>query len=774
MKRQYIDEIKAIIVLSMGMILLASLLSFVPEDLPWYTSSPSIPAKNLIRIVGAYTGGTLLFVFGYSAFFAVLFLIFWSWNKFSSRTLNLTISKFISFSVLFCALSALFAMTGTGELTARFQRGGIAGLLFSDFLFQYLGPGAYLVLFTLIILTLILIGEFLVSPFILQMTEEIKDFVVFLRKKFLEKKEQIFTVRTNSARKESAKEFLKESKEDRIRKLLQQSTKPFAEDLSESRLERKNSGEENKSRDQDKESSSSEALREDQQEKTKKLSKPQIRITPEVTTKAQQETPVVKNEKSQGVGEYHLPPLDLLEDSPQISSKKMQEDLVSGARVLEETLSDFGVTVRVADIERGPVITRYELEPAPGVKVQRITTLADDIALAMRAQTVRIVAPIPGKNRVGVEVPNGASSAVYLKDVLAQSRFRGSGVKLMLALGKDISGKPLIADLSEMPHLLIAGTTGSGKTVCVNSIIMSMLFNASPDEVKFLMVDPKMVELTPYNSIPHALCPAVTDPKKVSAALNWVVGEMESRYSQLAKTGVRNIKGYHAKGHKLPYIVIIIDELADLMQVSAKTIESAITRLAQLSRAVGIHLILATQRPSVDVITGVIKANFPARISFKVASKVDSRTVLDMNGAENLLGKGDLLFMKPGDPKPTRGQCSYVSDNEIQRVIDFIKTQQDPTYDDTILKQQTISSAGMEGEKDELYDEAVKLVIETNQASVSILQRRMRLGYTRAARLIDLMEQNGIVGPYSGSKPRDILVDREEWLIQQMNKKENG
>jgi len=344
----------------------------------------------------------------------------------------------------------------------------------------------------------------------------------------------------------------------------------------------------------------------------------------------------------------------------------------------------------------------------------------------------------------------------------------------MLAIGKDISGKPLIADLAEMPHLLIAGTTGAGKTVCVNSLIMSMLFNSSPDEVKFLMVDPKMVELSCYNDIPHMLCPSVTDPKKVSAALNWVVSEMESRYTMLSKAGARHIKAYNSKPgvEKLPYIVIIIDELADLMQISAKTIESAITRLAQLSRAVGIHLILATQRPSVDVITGVIKANFPARISFKVASKVDSRTVLDMNGAETLLGKGDLLFIKPGEAKPTRGQASFVSDEEVFNVIDFIKGQQNPDYDDTILTQQKAGAAGLMGEKDDMYDDAVKLVIETNQASVSILQRRMRLGYTRAARLIDMMEQNGIVGPYVGSKPRDILVDREEWLLNNMKDSE--
>jgi S-DNA-T family DNA segregation ATPase FtsK/SpoIIIE len=320
-----------------------------------------------------------------------------------------------------------------------------------------------------------------------------------------------------------------------------------------------------------------------------------------------------------------------------------------------------------------------------------------------------------------------------------------------------------------MPHLLIAGTTGSGKTVCINSLIMSMLFNASPAEVKFLMVDPKMVELAMYNDLPHMLSPTVTDPKRVSAALNWVVGEMESRYSVLSKAGVRNIHSYHAQGQQMPFIVVIIDELADLMQVAAKTIESAITRLAQLSRAVGIHLILATQRPSVDVITGVIKANFPARISFKVASKVDSRTVLDMNGAETLLGKGDLLFIRPGDAKPTRGQCSYVSDEEVTRVIDFIKNQAKPTYDETILQNQRSGNSGGDDEKDELYDEALRLVIETNQASVSILQRRMRLGYTRAARLIDMMEKNGVVGPYVGSKPRDILVDREEWLMKNMS-----
>jgi len=417
------------------------------------------------------------------------------------------------------------------------------------------------------------------------------------------------------------------------------------------------------------------------------------------------------------------------------------------------------------------VITRYELEPAPGVKIQRIVNLSDDIALTMKASSVRIVAPIPGKNRVGVEVPNTQTSVVFLKEVLACDEFRNAESKLTLALGKDIAGKPIIADLGEMPHLLIAGTTGSGKTVCVNGIILSMLFNATPNDIKFLMVDPKMVELAPYNTLPHMLCPVVTDPKKVATALTWVTQEMDERYQLLAKEGLRNIEVYNQKKQKLPYIIVVIDELADLMMVVRDQVESAIARLAQLSRAVGIHLILATQRPSVDVITGVIKANFPARISFKVASKVDSRTVLDMNGADKLLGKGDLLFLQPGQAKTVRAQSSYVKDSEIENVLEFIKKQAQPFYDETILKQQEQAAQfGGLMEKDELYDTAAKLIIETGQASVSILQRRLRLGYSRAARLIDMMQEEGLVGPYCGSKPREILVDREQWLKARMGK----
>lgn len=748
MKNEHVNEIKAIIILAFGFILLASLISFVESDLPWYTSHPNVPAKNLISTVGAYAAGALRFVFGYSAYSLVVFLLFWGWNKLASRQLQFSIIKFVSFAILLCALSGLFGLFVASTTAQRFGRGGIVGLVLSDFLLQYCGViGAYIILLTITTLSSIVIGEFLVSPLVFRIHDETKNILSSVQDRmqlnpaagpspFSRKMSSKINTEAKGL-KEKLKEKLKPSPAAVSAKI----QKDDVESVSAPRVMPKVPA----------------------PAPVPKAEKPQIHIT-----EAPKDKPAVAEAKPKVVGNYQLPSLDLLEDPPAVATDKIENNLVVGARVLEETLADFNVSVRVADIERGPVITRYELEPAPGVKVQRITTLVDDIALALKAPSVRIVAPIPGKNRVGIEVPNGASSSVYLKEVIAHSEFRHSDSKLSLAIGKDIAGKPIIADLAEMPHLLIAGTTGSGKTVCVNSIIMSMLYHASPDELKFLMVDPKMVELTQYNGLPHCLCPAVTDYKKVASALNWVVGEMESRYSLLSKEGVRNIKAYHAKGLQMPYIVVIIDELADLMQVAAKTIESAITRLAQLSRAVGIHLILATQRPSVDVITGVIKANFPARISFKVASKVDSRTVLDMNGAENLLGRGDLLFLKPGDPKPTRGQCSFVNDAEIHRVIEFIKNQQTPDYDESILQQQTAAASGNNEDKDDLYDEALKLVLETNQASVSILQRRMRLGYTRAARLIDMMEQNGIVGPYCGSKPRDILINREEWLLKNM------
>lgn len=740
MKQEHISEIKAVIILAIGLILLASLVSFVPEDLSWYTSHPNVPAKNLIRITGAYVAGSLLFVLGYSSYALVLFLFFVSWNKFKLRKLNFTVSKLVSCIVLFFVVSTLLGILGPSEPSLRFQRCGIAGLLLSDAFLRYLGlVGSYIILLTLGTLSLILTGEVLVAPLFIRGFEKIQNLPSSFQEKAQVRKEQFTPLKPqinfgiNPQEKSPVRPWKLEKKED---------------------LPRPQSGKD------------APALT---NPAAVKPVKPQIHIAQTPSAKEEEDADIPKI-----IGEYRIPPIDLLENPPAVSTSKIQDTLMNGAKLLEETLSNFDVSARVVHIERGPAITRYELEPSPGVKVQKFTALSDDIALAMRAATVRVVAPIPGKNRVGIEVPNADFATVFLKDVLSTNEFRTSKSKLTLSLGKDISGKPMVADLAEMPHLLIAGTTGSGKTVCVNGIIMSMLLNASPEELKFVMVDPKMVELAQYNDIPHLLCPTVTDPQKAGAALNWVVAEMESRYRKLSKEGVRNIQGYNARGHQMPYIVVIIDELADLMQVSAKTVESSITRIAQLSRAVGIHMILATQRPSVDVITGVIKANFPARISFKVASKVDSRTVLDMNGAESLLGRGDMLFIKPGDAKPARGQCSFVRDEEIGRVIRFIKDQQAPTYDESITRHQAGAGGGGSDQNDEYYEEALRLVIESNQASVSILQRRLRLGYTRAARLIDMMEQNGIVGPYVGSKPRDILVDREQWLLENMRNKPEG
>ena len=487
-------------------------------------------------------------------------------------------------------------------------------------------------------------------------------------------------------------------------------------------------------------------------------------------------------------GGFQLPPLDLLTTPPPSAERQLGEDPQAHARVLEETLKEFGIEARCVNIDRGPTVTRYELAPAPGVKITRIVSLADDLALVLKTVSCHVVAPIPGKGLVGVDVPNSTATIVYLKELLTSREFQQMASPLALAIGKDVSGEPVVCDLRTGPHLLIAGATGSGKTVCLNSLLMGLLYHASPDEVKFLMIDPKMVELVLFNDIPHLVAPVVTDAKRAAGALFWAVQEMERRYQLLAKVGVRNIVGYNeraARGsglgvqgenpqpstqspeppERLPYLVIVIDELADLMIVASRDVEETITRLAQLSRAVGIHVILATQRPSVDVITGVIKANFPTRIAFQVASKVDSRTILDMNGADKLLGRGDLLFLKPGAPKPIRAQACYLTDGEIERVVTHLKNQRRPTYDAQLLARQDKPDEALITEKDELYEMAKRLVLNTGQASTSLLQRRLRLGYARAARILDLMEQEGLVGPPQGSRAREVLVDSKAQVV---------
>jgi S-DNA-T family DNA segregation ATPase FtsK/SpoIIIE len=470
---------------------------------------------------------------------------------------------------------------------------------------------------------------------------------------------------------------------------------------------------------------------------------------------------------------YMTPPVSLLQAPVQKKRSALVEKTVVGnARLLEETLKSFGVSARVNQVSRGPVITRYELQPAPGVKVSRIVSLSDDIALNLAAPGVRIEAPIPGKAAIGIEVPNKDVAPVLLREVLESDSFFNHPSRLAFALGKDIAGKNVIADIAKMPHMLIAGATGSGKSVCINSLIVSILYKATPDEVRLIMIDPKVVELNTYNGIPHLMIPVVTDPKKAAGALNWTVQEMVSRYRKFADKGVRDIETYNGRlpveETRLPQIVVIIDELSDLMMVAPGDVEDAICRLAQMARAAGIHLVIATQRPSVDVITGVIKANIPSRIAFAVSSQTDSRTILDMGGAEKLLGRGDMLFYPSGMSKPIRVQGAYVTEKEVESVVNCIKNQNaGPDYNMEVMEETAAEEDNKHDDyEDELLPDAIEVVIDAGQASISMIQRRLRVGYARAARLIDEMEKRGLISGFDGSKPRNVLISKEEFEEQ--------
>ena len=473
---------------------------------------------------------------------------------------------------------------------------------------------------------------------------------------------------------------------------------------------------------------------------------------------------------------YEFPPITLLSPGKGPSDQNSEKALLATAEKLRRTLYSFGVSAKVENVSVGPAITRYELAPAEGVRVSKIANLSDDIALSLEAETIRIEAPIPGKHTVGIEVPNKEKNMVPLRDIIESDEFINNKSKLAFALGKNVAGEIVVTDIAKMPHVLIAGATGSGKSVCINTLITSIIYKAKPSEVKLLMIDPKVVELSIYNGIPHLLIPVVTDPKKAAGALAWAVQEMVKRYSLFAEKKVRDMKGYNSLAEKegnqkLPHIVVIIDELADLMMVAAKDVEDAICRLAQMARAAGMHLVIATQRPSVDVITGIIKANIPSRIAFSVSSQVDSRTILDGAGAEKLLGKGDMLFYPSGAPKPTRIQGAFISDEEVESIVKFLKKDGETVYDENILE--TIENNGApekvpveedeEDKTDPLLDEAIEMVVETGQASTSFIQRRFKVGYARAGRIIDQMEQRGIISGYQGSKPREVLMTKERW-----------
>ena len=537
---------------------------------------------------------------------------------------------------------------------------------------------------------------------------------------------------------------------------------------------------------------------EEEEKPTKaRKSKPVKEDEPAVEKTEPEKTETLEEEEDS----YHYPPFSLLDDARPADLSAAANEQQQIADTLVKTLEEFGVSTKVLNISRGPSVTRYELQPSAGVKISRITGLADDIALRLATTGVRIEAPIPNKAAVGIEVPNKVSASVCLREILDSPEFKNAKSKLTVALGKDISGNIVVTDLAKMPHLLIAGTTGSGKSVCTNSMIQSILFRSSPSDVRMLLIDPKQVEFSIYNGIPHLLVPVVSDPRKAAGALGWAVTEMLNRYKIFAENNVRNLESYNEVAKKsetlqtMPQILIVIDELADLMMAAANEVEDAIIRLAQMARAAGMHLVIATQRPSVDVITGLIKANIPSRLALTVASAVDSRTILDAGGAEKLLGKGDMLFMPVGMSKPQRVQGCFVSNREVESVVEFLKATDDDkdetsatdkTYDDAqimqeIERQAAASGKGSksaaatdgedgDGEVDPMLSQAIETVVEAGMASTSLLQRKLRLGYARAGRIIDEMEQRGIVGPHEGSKPRQVLITRQQWLEMNLNR----
>ena len=788
MRKERINEIWGVFFLLIGLFSLTSLIFFQPNDMSFYTSHPYAPVHNYTGLIGACAAFGLVLTFGVSAYLIPMLFLLWSGCFFMQRVPERKIFKFVGLAIALFSTATLVAISMPVE--DRFNQAGAIGYLAGTHLLKYFGAlGSYIVAGSCLLLSLLLATDFLIYPIVKKlfsktrktvrnsadMISELREGVADLVQSFRpEKKEEAPALRQAAAKNPPP---LKEP----LPKLpdIQLKVKKYQPDIPE-----EGSAEAAKNAEDKEEASKAKKIAPELPKKPAQGPNPVLQAAALPQPKNKSEGPDEEGGRHDGVIgsrnpealQFQFPSIDCLKKPAPGAAKN--DDLQGNSRLLEETLGRFGIEVKVVEVEQGPVITRYELLPAPGVKVNSITSLQDDLALALKARSIRLIVPIPGKSAVGIEVPNSISSVVSLRELIDSPHFRAKKYDLPLVLGKDTSGKTLIADLAAMPHILIAGTTGSGKTVCVNSIITGLLYHATPEQLKFVMIDPKMVELAIYNKIPHMLTPVVTNVKKAAHTLNWVVSEMENRYKLLANCGVRNIQAFNSRPLseeallelegkdsenvmpvRMPYIVVIIDELADLMLTAQDKVEPAIARLAQLARAVGIHLILATQRPSVDVITGVIKANFPARISFKVASKVDSRTVLDANGADKLLGRGDMLFLKPGDEKPTRGQAPLVIDEEINTVVDFWANQAKPEFHPEIAHAQEAKSA-LEGamDKDELFDEAVAVVLETGQASTSNLQRRLRLGYTRAARIIDQMEAEGVVGPAQGAKPREILI----------------
>jgi S-DNA-T family DNA segregation ATPase FtsK/SpoIIIE len=777
------SEFVGVALFAAALIWIVSLASYEPADPAWFFSAGlhTEPA-NFAGRVGAFLAELSFQLFGYVSYLIPVLLVVTGWNYFWCRSLDAAGTKATGAVLLFACISAFLSLVvGTLEVSGKpFRAGGYAGEFVAKEMSEYLNrTGSMIVILTLIFLSIIMSTQFSFGRFFASVIDAMRaatgrrvaSFRDWREERRREKERR--TVIAKHSKKGTVPAEILDSRSAKASRSPASKENPRAADGARAiDGARGTDGARGVSRadenDDDAKAPVFGSAKSFAPPKPPKLTLP----TPPLPLSDPE--PLAKAPAERRKGDYALPPLALL-DAPKTERKIDERELMEGARLLEEKCREFAVEGSVVQIHPGPVVTTFEFKPNAGVKYSKIISLEDDLCLAMQAESV-LIDRIPGKSTVGIQIPNRNREQISLRELLESDVYRRSTSKLAIALGKTIHGEPYVADLATMPHLLIAGSTGAGKSVGINGMLTSILYRATPDEVRLIMIDPKRLELGMYEDIPHLLTPVVVDPKKASNALNWAVREMEERYKTLAAEGVRNIEQYNRNVQQaiaekrtppdaeplkpLPFIVVVIDELGDLMMVASNEVEESIARLAQMARAVGIHLILATQRPSVDVITGLIKANLPSRISFRVSSKIDSRTIIDGNGAEQLLGKGDMLFLPPASSRCLRLHGPYISEQESARLASFLRKQGKPTYDESITEEEKTAADAIDMEKDDLYDEAARIVVQTGQASISYLQRRLRIGFSRAARLVDMMEMEGLVSPAAGGKPREVLVDK--------------
>jgi S-DNA-T family DNA segregation ATPase FtsK/SpoIIIE len=763
-----VSEFVGVALFAAALIGIIALASYEPTDPAWFfsTGAHAAPA-NFAGRVGAFLAELSFQLFGYASYLIPAAMVIIGWNAFWCRSLDAAGTKAIGAGMLCACLSAFLGLTvGTLDGSGKsFRAGGYAGEFLANQMSEYLNrTGSVIVVLTLIVLSTIISTQFSFGRFFAALTKGARGGATRGLDAFDAWREE--RRREQQRREVIAKHTKKGSPAPEI-------TSPAVVDAPAGQVKSALARAFSRSKDSEEIAPAPAAPVASSSPKSFAPPKPPKVVAPSLPLPDPE--PMSKAPAERRKGEYALPPVSLL-DAVKTERKIDERELMEGARRLEEKCREFSVEGSVVQIHPGPVVTTFEFKPDAGVKYAKITGLADDLCLAMKAESV-LIDRIAGKSTVGIQIPNQTREPISLRELLESEAYRRSTSKLTIALGKTIHGEPYMADLATMPHLLIAGSTGAGKSVSMNGMLTSILYRASPEDVRLILIDPKRLELGMYEEIPHLMTPVVVDPKQAANALRWAVREMEERYKTLAAVGVRNIDQYNrniraalAEGQTaddgkemktLPFIVVVIDELADLMMVASNEVEESIARLAQMARAVGIHLILATQRPSVDVITGLIKANLPARIAFRVASKIDSRTILDGNGAEQLLGQGDMLFLPPASSRFIRVHAPYISEQESARLASFLRKQGKPVYDETITAEEKSALGGIEMDKDDLYDEAARIVVQSGQASISYLQRKLRIGFSRAARLVDMMEMEGLVSPAAGGKPREVLVDKQ-------------